>query len=164
MMARKYYQCNNMGFHFICAFVEEATGYIDTAELKNENIMGSDLLLEFYSRRSKTNTDYKLFMSSLKRRVRKLKNTMGCLFGDRCQCGLFMVEIDLSHHLCNDSEKIQSIQFLDAALHEQFSILLRRAYRRNYKRRENKMGKTDSASTSIVEGLNVKGRDGALKD
>lgn len=46
-------------FPFICTFIEKATAYFEDAKVTKVNKIYSELVLEFCSRSSKTNTDLK---------------------------------------------------------------------------------------------------------
>lgn len=89
--------------------------------------MFSELLLELYHKRSKRNTDFEAKMSSLKRKVRKLKDTTVLLLEDHFECGMFTMTFPFFGHLCDDLEKFRSIKFLDAAPCDQFRVVLERA-------------------------------------
>lgn len=83
--------------------------------------------------------DFEAWMSSLNTRQRKLKNTMGHLSGDRCECGLSTMKLNILDYLCDDLKKFRCIQFLSAALYERFIDVLERAYHRNSMRRATRM-------------------------
>lgn len=61
----KDYQCIEMVCSFICAYVDKAIGCIEGADLTKVNSNYSELQLEFYSRSSKRNMDFKAWVALL---------------------------------------------------------------------------------------------------
>lgn len=83
MLEGRDYQCINMVFSFNWAYVDKATGHNQDSELTKVNTICSDLLLELCPTCSKRNTDSRACISSLRRMVRELQDTMVQLFKDR---------------------------------------------------------------------------------
>lgn len=82
ILEEKYYQCIEMVFPCIRAYVDKANKYIESPELTKVNTIYSELLSELYSRSSNMNTDFKLWSLLLNRKVRALKDTIFRLFED----------------------------------------------------------------------------------
>lgn len=62
MLQGRDYQCIDKEFHFICANVGKATGYTGDSELTKVNTTYCELVLEFYSRSAKWNTNFNPWM------------------------------------------------------------------------------------------------------
>lgn len=122
MLEPKDYESIDFVFLFICAYVGKVTEDIADKGLMKMTMMYPELLLEFYSRRSKRNTDFKTGILSLRKRVRELRYTMTCSFEDRWECGLFTTIFYPLDNLCDDLEKLSSIQCLYAAPYDHFNV------------------------------------------
>lgn len=160
MLKAKDCHCINMMLPFIRAYLDRATRYIEDEELTKKNTMYSELLLKFYSRCSKMNTDSKACMSPLKGKLGELKDKIVLLIEDHCEWGLASMKLSILYHLRDDLEKIRSKQFLDAAPCEHFNGILKRAYHIACKKRAGRTQVTASALKAIVDVLKIKGKDG----
>lgn len=65
---------------------------------------------------------------------------------------------------CDDLKKFHSIQFLDGALHDNFSVVMKRAYCKTSVRGATIMRELAFLMNSIVDGGEMEGRDGARTD
>lgn len=63
----------DMDFPFICAFVDNASGYIADDELKNVNSVSSELVVEILGTRWSVLRDLNEWMVSLKKHFKELK-------------------------------------------------------------------------------------------
>lgn len=85
--------------------------------------------------------------------VRELKNKMAHLFENHCESGLYTMKFHLLDPICGSLERFCSIQFLDAALHEHFNIVLETLYRTTFMMRETVVQEMASALKATVNGL-----------
>lgn len=116
-------------FDFNCECRDEATKYSVDKDLKKVKKMYYELLLEIYFRSSKRNKGFKSWILLLKKKVRRLKGKMVCLFQDQCDRGLFTMKLH-DDHFCDVFEKFHGTQLIDAAPHKHFKVVLERLYRR----------------------------------
>lgn len=73
-----------------------------------------------------------MLVSSPRRRVRDLKDTMVRLFGDHCDSGLFTMKFHILEHLFEDYGEFHKLQFFAVAPYGHFNVVLERSYRRFY--------------------------------
>lgn len=76
-----------------------------------------------------------------------------CLLEEGCESGLNSMSFHPLHHQCDDSKKLRTILFLDAAFYEYFNVVHQIVYSRSSMSIASRMPETSSAPKLFFNGL-----------